>query len=572
MKWSKYFLKTERNAPKSATLDSHKLLHRGGFIRQISTGRYAFLPIGMRVKRKIIDIIADELSKIGAQRVELPIMQPIEIWEVTSRDKVWGDQMIVTEDHYGRKFALSATAESLMAEIIKGFKPSYKDLPINIYQFLPKFRDELRPRGGLIRAREFLMMDAYNFEASEKDFMKTYEDYKKAYTNIFARLGLDSIVVEADSGPLGGDYCHEFMVEAEGGGDSYVTCDKCDYKANLEMAEFVPDSVNMDQEEKKMEVVDQPEWVDTMENNKKHYGKPLSNYLKNVVYIDDKDRIIIAVLRGDLEADPVKISRLLGGVVLRYAEDKDIEKFGSKSGWVHSWGHDKGRKDVVYVVDSSLKNSRNMIGGQKEKEKDTINVNYGRDFKHKIEGDISIASDGSRCARCKEGYLRIKKCIEVGHIFKYNHYYTEPHKSYFIDKDGKEKPMWMGAYGIGIGRAMATIAEVHHDKDGIIWPKSIAPFLVHIVPVDETKDVMKVASEIYEEMNKKYKGEVLYDDREGLSAGVKFADADLLGIPVRIVVSKKSIKDGKIEIKMRNSKKYELIEIKDKEKLWRLLK
>jgi prolyl-tRNA synthetase len=571
MKWSKYFLKTERNAPKDAVLDSYKLLYRGGFIRQISTGRYAYLPIGMRVKEKVINIISQELAKIGIQRVELPIMQPIEIWEVTNRDKVWGDQMLVLDDHYGRKFALSATAESLMAELVKGFTPSYKDLPINIYQFLPKFRDELRPRGGLMRAREFLMMDGYNFEKSEKDFMKTYEDYQKAYTKIFKRMDLETIMVEADSGALGGDYCHEFMVESESGGDTFVTCDKCGYKANVERAQYTPEPVNMDEEEKPMETVDQPEWVDTMENNQKHYGKPVSNYLKNVVFVDDDDRIIIVALRGDLEANPVKISKLLGGVGIRYADDKDIERFGSKSGWVHSWGHDEGRDDVIYIADESLKTSRNMIGGQKEKDIDTINVNYGRDFKHKLEGDVSVAYDGAKCAKCEEGHLKIEKCIEVGHIFKYDHYYTDPHKAYFIDKDGKEKPMWMGAYGIGVGRAIATVAQLHHDDNGIIWPKTVAPFLIHIVPVDDSKQVQEEAGRLYDEVNKKYPGEALLDDRKGLSAGIKFADADLLGIPVRIVVSKKNMEGGKIEVKMRAEDKPQLIDRDDKEKLWRLL-
>lgn len=581
MKWSKYFLKTERNAPKDATLESHKLLYRGGYMRQISAGRYAFLPIGMRVKEKIMKIVMEEMAAIGSQRVELPIMQPIEVWEVTNRDKVWGNEMIVVDDHYGRKFALSATAESLMSELVKGFQPSYKDLPINIYQFLPKFRDELRPRGGLLRVREFWMKDGYNFEKTEEDFMKTYEAYKGAYSKIFSRLGLDTVAVEADSGALGGDYCHEFMVESEAGGDSFVACDKCEYRANVERAEYKVEEVNMDEEEKKMEVVDQPDWVDTMADNVKHYGKPENNYLKNVVFLDEIDRFIIAVLRGDQEANPLKIAKVAKVETLRYAEDSDIEKLGTKSGWVHSWGHDssesststkrgEGRDDVVYVADIALTKSRNLIGGHKEEGEDTINVNYGRDFEHELEGDITIAPDGSGCPKC-DGKLEVKGAIEVGHIFKYDHYYTKPHKANFVDEDGKEKPMWMGAYGIGLGRAMASVAEKYHDEKGLKWPKSVSPFLVHIVPVDDSDEVRKAADDLYEEINKKYKDDVLLDDRDGMSAGVKFADSDLLGIPMRIVISKKTLENGNIEVKMRNEDTPQLIKADEKEKLWRLL-
>ncbi len=718
MKYSESFIVTKKEAPSEAQATSHKLLFRGGFVRQVATGRYSYLPLGWRVKSKVMKIIEEEMNAIGAQRMELPIMQPIEAWEVTNRDEAFGDLMIMTEDHYGRKFALSATAEALMTELIGNTKPSYRDLPINVYQFLPKFRDELRPRGGLLRTREFLMKDAYNYERDEESFMETYNAYWKAYDNVFERLGLEATAVVADSGALGGDYSHEFMVftpeEVEeldiyfdkdeeedemetidvsddqakykeilkvynqtpektlknmiyrvddekfvcitirgdyridftklkrllnykqirpatsdeivelgsyigyvspigldedvevivdesvkynknywdgahkekvfrknvnygrdfesnnevdvhedkiysAGGDKIVICDRCDYKANVEKAEFVREPVNMNQEEKEMEVVEQPEWVCTMDENVEHYKKPKSHFLKNVVYKDKDDRLIIAVVRGDLEANPIKISNLLDCGELELADDEDLADMGTKSGWVHSWGHEAEGRDVVYVGDIALKQSRNLIGGQKEKTTDTFNVNYGRDFECEYIGDIATAAEGSKCVHCEKGYLKEKKGIEVGHIFKYDHYYTEPHGATFVDKDGKEKPMWMGAYGIGIGRAIATVVEMYNDENGILWPACIAPFQVHIVSIGDSDEVNEKSAKIYEALTKAGV-EVLWDDREDVSAGIKFADADLIGNPIRLVISERTLKEGKVEVKMRSEDETVLLE------------
>jgi prolyl-tRNA synthetase len=718
MKYSKSFIVTRKNAPSRAQAVSQKLLFRGGFIRKVATGRYTFLPLGWRVKSKIINIITEEMKEINSERMELPIMQPIEVWKVTNRDEAFGDQMLVLEDHYDREFVLNATGEALMTEIIGKTKPSYRDLPINVYQFLPKFRDELRPRGGLIRVREFLMKDAYNFETDEEAFMQTYQDYWDAYEKIFERLDLEATAVVADNGALGGDYSHEFMVftpeevqkldiyldqdeelekiekvdaskneqlyksilklyaqepqktlknmvyrvdedkyicitirgdyridftklkrllkykqirpatadeiedlgscigyvspigldedveiivdetveynknywdgaheykvfrknvnyerdfEAKktldvhedkiysAGGDKIVVCDRCDYKANVEKAEFVREDVNMDEELKEMKVVKQPEWVCTMDDNVEHYKKSKSHFLKNVVYKDKKGRLIIAVLRGDLEANPTKISNLLGCGTLELADDEDLSTMNTKSGWVHSWGHKKDREDVIYVGDIALQKSRNLIGGQKEKTTDTINVNYGRDFKCDKLGDIASATEGAKCSKCDDGYLEEKKGIEVGHIFKYDTYYSIPHEAVFVDKDGKEKPMWMGAYGIGVGRAMATVVEMHNDEDGIIWPLEIAPYQVHIVSIGEDKKVHNQASQIHDLLSKN-EVEVLWDDREEASVGVKFADADLIGVPIRLVVSERSLKNNEVELKLRKENKVKMIE------------
>jgi len=723
MRFTKGFIKTERNASSDARAVSHKLLYRGGFIRQVATGRYAFLPLGYRVKKKVIRIIEKEMDRINAERMELPIMQPIDVWEITNRDEAFGELMHVVDDHYGRKFVLNATGEALMTELFGSMKLSYKDLPVNVYQFLAKFRDEVRPRGGLIRVREFLMKDAYNFEVDEVAFMKTYDSYMDAYGRIFKRLGLETIPVIADNGALGGDYSHEHMLvtseevekldiyldeneeEKKGeiidasddsglykdiikiyhrnpektlknlvyviddnkyicitirgdykvdfktklkrllkyktirpatadeiktlgsfigyvssididpkvqviidetvkynknyydgahknrvfrknvnfgrdikvketvdvhedktfsaGGDRIVLCDHCDYKANVEKAEFVREEVNMDQEMKSFEIVEQPEWVCTMDDNVQHYKKPKSHFLKNVVYRNKDDRLIIAVMRGDLEANANKVANLVGVDALEMADDEDLARIGTKSGWVHSWGHDKDRKDVLYIGDIALEKSRNLIGGQKEKTTDSFNVNYGRDFEVAKIGDIASAQEGDKCPKCKGGYLREKKAIEMGHCFKYDNYYSVPHKANFVDKDGKEKPMWMGAYGIGVGRAMAAVVEVHHDDKGIIWPVNVAPFKIHIVSLGKSKDVISVAEKLYESFEKHYQSEVLWDDRMDVSAGVKFNDADLIGVPVRVVVSDKTLKEDSVEVKLRWEDDGELVEYKD---------
>lgn len=719
MRISRSFLKTEKNAKSEMRAKSHKLLYRGGFIRQISTGRYAVLPMGMRVQKKVIEIIKEEMATVGAQEMEIPILQPLEIWQITSRDDAFGDEMHVVDDHYDRKFVMSATGEALMTEIFGDFHPSYKDLPIHVYQFIAKFRDERRPRGGLIRAREFLMKDAYNFEINEEDFMKSYQEYWDAYDRIFERMGLKTEPVIADNGALGGDYSHEFMlitpdeiepidqyweeeeelesmeivdasededlynsilsvyhnspeetiknlvfkldeekficvtirgdykvdfiklrrlldydqirpatkdeieelgsymgyVSAIGlddgveiivddtvkynknlwdgahankkfrknvnyqrdlrkydtvdvhedkvfnaGGDKIVICDRCDYKANVEKAEFVREPVNMDQEEKEFKIIDQPEWVCTMDDNVEHYKLPKSHFLKNVVYKAKDGTLVIAVLRGDLDANVTKVENLSGKSGLELADDDDLASIETKSGWVHSWGHDEKFDNVMYVGDIALKVSKNLIGGQKEKTTDSFNVNYGRDFEVDKIGDIAEAYDGAKCKNCEKGYLREKKAMEMGHIFKYDTYYSEPHEAYFVDKDGKQKPMHMGAYGIGVGRAIAGIVEMHNDENGIIWPASVAPFDVHLIHIGDSKEVLDNAEEIYNQLQKKGL-EVIWDDREDESVGVKFADADLIGVPIRLVVSEKTLKKGKVEIKKRSEERLEFIEI-----------
>jgi len=563
VRYSRLFGKTVRRAPRDAASVSERLLYEGGFIRRFSAGRYAFLPLGFRVWQKISEVIDEEMRKIGCQRLAVPILHPIEVWQATNRDKAFGDLMLVVSDHHGATFAIGATAEGMMVELVKKFRPSYRDLPIVVYQFSQKFRDEKRPRGGLLRTREFMMKDAYSFCRTEEESLEIYQRFYDAYIRIAERLDLEAVPVEADSGAIGGTHNHEFIVLSEAGESKIFICDKCGYAASEERAEFERVDLTPNEEEKPFEIIEQPEWVTTMEDNQKHYGKPLYKYLKNVVYRTSRGEIVIASVRGDQEVSEAKLRRVLGVGALEPADEKDLEEIGTKPGYVHSWGIE----GVRFVGDLGLTKVKNFIGGQKTKTTDSINVNYGRDFKCEILADIVKAKDGDPCLRCRGGRLRERRGIEYGHCFKQDHFYTGPQKGYFVDEDGQEKPLWMGAYGIGIGRAMATVVETHHDEKGIIWPRSIAPFEVHLLSINmEDSGVVQRAEELYQKLNEKG-FEVLYDDRDE-SAGVKFADADLIGIPWRVVVSRHSLDKGGLEVKERSKKETKVV---TSEKLLRCL-
>jgi prolyl-tRNA synthetase len=553
MKYSKLFGKTIRRSPNEAKIDSHKLLHKAGYIRSLVAGRYSFLPLGFRVWNKIIQIIDEEMTKIGSQRVVAPTLHPIELWKATARDEAFGPGLMRLKDRRGSEFVLGATAEGVMLDLVMKFKPSYRDLPIVIHQFSQKFRDELRARGGLLRVREFVMKDAYSFHATKRSLDKTYQDMYNAYLRILERLGLKGIPVEAYSGAIGGKHCHEFMVESPVGEDRFLVCSDCGYTANKEKAEFVRENINLNDKMKPLKIIDQPEWVKTMEDNVKHYGLPQSRFLKNVVYKDGQGKMIVAVIRGDLEVNEVKLMNLLKKNLVPATEEDIVERLKSKPGWVHSWGN----KAAFYVGDTSLRTVKNLIGGQKQEKTDSINVNYPRDFKVDVEGDIGLAKNGYLCGRCKKGILKEKRGIEFGHVFKLDDFYTKPVKGTFVDKNGKERLMLMGCYGIGIGRAMAIVVEKHHDDKGIIWPKSIAPFQVHLLAVEmDNKKVRGLAENVY--MKLLDSGiDVLYDDRVDVSPGVRLVDADLIGIPIRLVVSQKI--GEKIEWKQRSKSKKELL-------------
>jgi prolyl-tRNA synthetase len=549
MKYSQLFGKTVKEEPKEAFLISHKLLYKAGFIRELTAGRYLFTPLGWRVIDKIVRVIDEEMSFIGSQRVLTPTLHPLAFWQATHRDEAFGESLMKVKDRRGADFVIGATHEAVMVEFVKKFKPTWKDLPLVIHQFSLKFRDELRARGGLVRLREFLMKDAYSFAADEKQFMKTYNDQYEAYKRIAKRLGFEAIPVEADAGPLGGDFCHEFMVKNEKGEDTFITCSKCNYAANVEKAEGEPENKNLNEKELPLEKVEAKRGLN-MEEMAKFYKLPTWRLLKTIIFMV-KEKPVAVLIRGDLEINEVKLKHLLGTSDFRIPEVEELKKLGTVRGFVSPLGLKVSR----FLVDESVLTVKNLITGANKMNIDYKNFNFPRDLKKGEVVDLALVGHGFICKKCHQGILQEQRAIEFGHCFKYDHFYTKALGGTFVDKDGKEKLLWMGAFGIGIERALALVVENNHDEKGIIWPKSVAPFAVHLVNL--AKD-QKKAEKVYEELQKK-QIEVLEDDREDVSAGVKFADADLIGIPVRLVVSQKT--GEKIEYKERNSQKTELLSL-----------
>jgi prolyl-tRNA synthetase len=559
MKQSLLFGKTTRSIPVDIKNPSNRYLYQGGFIRQIVAGRYAYLPLGFKTWNKILNIIQEEMEKIGSQRVITPTLQPIEFWKTTNRDKAFGELMMMVDDHHGSTFAIGGTAEAQMVELIKKFKPSHKDLPVIIHQISNKFRDEKRPRGGLLRLREFTMKDAYSFCKSEKEQLEVYYKFYKAYENICKRLSLRAIAVEADSGALGGKLCHEFMVLNDFGEDKIFVCDKCKYAANNERAEFVRNDVNSKDKMLPLKDVYQPADVDTIEQMSMFFKAPKNRILKDVLYKGSDNKYYVLIIRGDLDVNEIKLARELNIDFVEPASEENLRKLGT----IHGSVPVKGLKGVHFYGDLSLKTVKNFTGGCKreQKELEWQNTNLNRDFEVEKLIDVAETKNGDLCGRCKKGKLQEKKAIEFGHIFNQELFYTKPHQAYFTDKDGKDKEIWMGAYGIGIDRAIATIVEIYHDEKGIIWPKQVAPLDIHLISIGNTKKVKDQTDKIYDNLMKN-NIEVLYDDRD-VAPGVKFVDADIIGIPLRIVVSEKTLKKQSIELKKRDEKTLKIVKIKN---------
>ncbi|MBU2592861.1 MAG: proline--tRNA ligase [Patescibacteria group bacterium] len=558
MRYSKLFGRTRKEVPRDTKLKSHQLLTQAGFINQTAAGLYSFLPLGFKVLSKVDIIIKEELSKEGVQHLLMPYVSPANLWKESGRWQKMDDILAKFTSKRGQDLLLSPTHEEIVTDLVRKYVYSYKDLPLILNQNQFKFRDEIRVFGGLIRSREFLMQDAYSMDKDKKGMDKSFDAVVRAYQAIFKRVGIEALEVEADSGTMGGSDSHEFMAITGEGEDVILECDKCGYKANIEKAEFVREKKNPKEKIKQFKIIDQPEWVCTNEDNVKHYKKPTWRYLKNVVYKDEKGRIIIASLRGDQEVNEFKLVRAVKADFLEPATDEDLEKMGTKSGWVHSWGH----KGVIYVGDLGLKMVRNFIGGKKEKTTDSSNVNYGRDFKYRKAADIVNAKQGDGCVKCKGGKLKEVRGIEVGHAFKLGPCYSESMKAEYLDSKGKLQSIQMGCYGVGISRLVAVIAEINRDKDGLIWPETVAPYRYYLLGLDlDDKKVKSWAEKVYQYLLDKNE-EVLFDDREGASPGEKFNDADLLGIPWRLVVGKKATAVKKVELKGRQEKSGRMVELK----------
>jgi prolyl-tRNA synthetase len=545
MHYSKLFGKTVKEVSNEIKLVSHKLLYQGGFIRESVAGRYYFLPLGIRVQDKIVKIIEEEMNKAGAQKMITPVLHPLELWEETNRTSSVGFELMTVEDQRGAKFALGGTAEEMMVDLTRKFNISYKDLPFNIYQFSQKFRDELRARGGLLRVREFLMKDAYSFHATEDDFKKEYKNMWNTYSRIFERMGLDTVAIESDNGYIGGEYCHEFVVESPIGESRYLMTQDRSYAAHEEVAKFKREEMNKREKPLSMQVKDAPRGP-TIADGVKLYDQPAWRQIKSVVYATDKDEKIMAVIRGDLDISEVKLKNVLKCNGLRSATEDEIKELGSVVGFVSPL-----KVKIRKVGDISLDTVVNFYTGADEYQKDTLNVNYGRDFKVDILADIAVPPSNCKTENSKK--LIENRGIEVGNIFQLGtHYSSKMSGAVFTDHDGKEKPYYMGCYGIGVGRTMGTIVEVFNDEKGIIWPKSVTPYHVHLVCIGNNEDVIRKADELHERIGKAGIT-VLYDDRDA-QAGEKLNDADLIGIPLRIVVSARTLEKKSVEWKERSKK------------------
>ena len=555
MKYSKLFPKTIKQVPQDTTLKSHQLLYRGGFIRESVAGRYYFLPLALRVNQKIQAIIKDEMDKAGGQELSAPILHPIALWKETNRTTSVGFELMKVKDRNEMEFVLGGTAEEMIVDLIRKFQISYKDLPLNLYQFSTKFRDELRARGGLLRTREFTMKDAYSFDVSEEEFKKEYRKMGDVYTRMFERMGLKTIVVESDNGYIGGEYCHEFVVESEVGESKFLVNKDGTYAAHEDVARFIPEKKNAGEVEKLLQEVEVVRGA-TMEDGVKLHNLPLWQQIKDVLFVDENGRFILAIIRGDYDVNETKLLHIIKAYQLRHATEEEIrEKIHSEPGFISPVGiKDIVDKNVelIIVADETLATIKNAYGGANKKDMDLLNMNMGRDFKPDIVADIALAKEGD-IAPDGSGPLAVKRGIEVGNIFQLGfHYSSRMVNATFIDKDGKPKPYYMGCYGIGLGRTMATIAEISNDEKGIIWPEGVAPYKIHLVGLDLEEESVKGEAERVYKLLQAEGLEVLFDDRIGISAGEKLADADLIGIPYRVVVSKKT--GDKLEVKKRSEK------------------
>lgn len=547
MKYSQLFGKTSKTVSKDAVVASHRFLLQGAFIRQLSAGRYSLLPLGMRVYKKIKNIIRQSIEATGAQEVLVPSLHPIELWQQANRDKKFGSAMMRVTDRNQNEFTLGATAEVVMLDLVKQFNVSYKDLPINIFQFSQKFRDEARPSGGLLRTREFTMKDGYSFHANEADLKITYQKYWDAYLKICQSLDLKPIIVESDNGAIGGSVSHEFMIPSAVGEDTIALCN-CGYAANLEKATFIKTDQNPGDAPQTLTSVHAPRGS-TMEDGVKFHKLPLWQQIKDVVYVDEKGNFILAIIRGDFMVNETKLKNVLGVNELRPATDEEIRnQLHSEPGFISP----VGLKGAKIVADDSLKNLVNAYGAANKKDTDYLNINIGRDYKPDLIDDIAQAEDSFTCPQCRDQKLRLTKAIEFGNIFNIGFVYTQPMNGTFVSSDGSLKDLYMGSYGIGVERAMAIAVEAHHDDKGIIWPKNIAPFDIHLIGLDN------LGGDLYKNLQKTGY-DVLFDDRTQATAGEKFADADLIGIPIRLLVSKRSQENGGIEYKLRSETKSEIV-------------
>jgi len=548
MRYTQFLIPTLREVPADAEVVSHQLMLRSGMIRKLAAGIYSTLPLGERVMQKTAQIVREEMNRAGALELTLPFIQPAELWHESGRWNVYGKELLRLKDRNEREFCLGPTHEEVITDVVRGLISSYKQLPVTLYQIHIKFRDEIRPRFGVMRAREFIMKDAYSFDADEAGAERSYMKMHAAYTNIFARLGLRFRAVEADSGPIGGNFSHEFMVLADTGEDVIVTCSACDYAANTEKAEILAPDVREAEPDQfgVLERVATPDMRTIDEVCSFLKTVPIS-VIKTLVF-DTGEGAVVALVRGDHDINEIKLKNYLKCSELALADEDLIEKV---TGAPRGFAGPAGLRGVRIIADYGLKGCVNMVAGGNERDVHIVNVNIGRDFTVDAFADIRLAVEGDACPRCAQP-LTTTRGIEVGHIFKLGTKYSTSMQAAFLDAQGASHPMVMGCYGIGVGRTVAAAIEQSHDSDGIIFPAPIAPFSVLIVLVNPTDEQQnQVAVDLYEKLLG-HGVDVLLDDRDE-RPGIKFKDADLIGIPLRVTVGRNAVKDGLVDIKWRKT-------------------
>ena len=554
MRTTNLYAPTLREVPAEAEVKSHQLMLRAGMIRKAAGGLYTYMPLAWRTIKKIEAIIRDEMDKAGGQEISMPIVQPAEIWQESGRWSVYGDEMWRVKDRHGRGFCLGPTHEEMVTTLIRDEVRSYKQLPLSLYQIQNKYRDERRPRFGLMRSREFIMKDMYSFDKDVEGMNVSYKKMYDAYTNVFNRCGLEFRPVEADNGAIGGGHSHEFTVLAEAGESNIAYCSECDYAASDEKAELKV-IASAEEEMKELEKVSTPD-AHTIEKVAEYLNLPLDKTIKAVAFQTDTNELVLAFVRGDHEVNDVKVINLIKGAIeLRMADEEAITAAGGVAGFMSPIGIKEGTK---IVVDATVMGMYNACAGANEKDFHFINVNPKRDFKDVIVADIRMIKEGDACPHCGAP-VKMTRGIEAGQVFTLGTKYSESLHATFLDENGKEKPLQMGCYGIGVGRTMAAAVEQNNDADGIIWPRSIAPYEAIVVPVNaKNEDQMAVAEEIYQGLLAQGVDAIIDDRKE--RAGVKFKDADLIGYPMRITVSPKALEEGSVEVKIRRSGEVKMVE------------
>ncbi len=555
MKMSKLFVQTLREFPSDAEVVSHKMLARAGYIRKLTSGVYNYLPLMWRVLKKIENIVREEMDKAGAQELLMPFVQPKELWIESGRWEAYGKELMRLKDRHNREMCLGPTHEEIITSIARDVLKSYKQLPTNLYQIQSKFRDEVRPRFGLLRGREFIMKDAYSFGTSQEELDKEYQNMWEAYTKIFKRCGLETKAVQSDSGAIGGNVSHEFMVitTTDAGENDVFYCDDCDYAANSNHAisNLLPAITDGKEYFKETKVVDTPN-THTIEELSKFLNIPSTLILKALVYIIDK-KPVIALIRADKTVEETKLLNTIGGLEIRIATSGEIEEIMKENGFdaIPGFIGPKGMKNIEIIADNTVKDMKNFVVGINQNDVHLVGANIEDLGIEKLQyTDLRLVEAGELCPQCGKP-LKVTRGIEVGNIFQLGTKYSKPMNAVYLDADGKAKPYIMGCYGIGISRTAAAAVEAHHDEWGIKWPLAIAPYHVIIVPVstkDETQ--MKVATKIYEDLLANGVEAVL-DDRDE-RPGVKFKDADLIGFPYRITVGK-TITEGNVEFVTRQT-------------------